>query len=244
VSNLCCGLAPTDSVFAPSTAAPAPPVGAGPAGERGSGASEGATIEYLIRGMSLNGAAQLVVGDTMRVGQRFRFMVRDAEGARADLEAHGVAYKRRQLAAVLAGRPEPPPLGALLFSCNGRGSGLYGEESYDARQVGAYVGVPICGFQCNGGFPRGMGRGGAGLGDPGLQGAGMARMRLCCSAGPLLRRRLTQPPRAHTAAGEIGSVGGSTKLHGFTAAIAILRPGWPSGRGGTSGTDGSTPAGL
>ncbi|KIZ02656.1 hypothetical protein MNEG_5306 [Monoraphidium neglectum] len=169
VSNLCCGLKPPDDVFGPFKAASDAPVpgataaaaaaaaAASPGGgpdtffNGGSGgAAAAATTEYLIRGMALTNNAQLAVGDTPRLGGAFRFMVRDSEGARADLAAHGVAYKRQRLASVLAGRVEPPAVGALVFSCNGRGAGLYGEESYDARQIGSYVGVPLCGFQCNG----------------------------------------------------------------------------------------------
>ncbi|GBF93738.1 hypothetical protein Rsub_06070 [Raphidocelis subcapitata] len=186
VSNLCCGLAPDDPLrAAAATAAP----------------GDAEPQDWLIRGMALTNTAQLAVGDELRVGQRLRFMVRDREGAQADLEAHGVAYKRRQLAAALEGRPAPPALGALMFSCNGRGLGLYGEESYDSRQLAGYVGAPVSGFQCN---------------------------------------------------GEIGSVAGSTKLHGFTCAVAVLRPTGPrpsssdgdtggggTGGGGTSGGGGT-----
>lgn len=120
-------------------------------------------------------------------------MVRDREGAQADLAAHGIAYKCRRLAASMAGDGAgPAPLGALLFVCNARGSGLYQEASYDARQVAAYTGLQVAGFQCN---------------------------------------------------GEIGSVGGGTKLHGFTAAVAILRAGVePSGSSGSG--QGSAPDGA
>jgi small ligand-binding sensory domain FIST len=139
VSNLCCGLAPDDPL-------------------RPAAAEDAEPQDWLIRGMALTSTAHLAVGDALRVGQRLRFMVRDREGAQADLEAHGVAYKRRQLAAALEGRPAPPALGALMFSCNGRGRELYGEESFDSRQVAGYVGVPVSGFQCNGGLGSGWGR--------------------------------------------------------------------------------------
>ncbi|KAI8477022.1 MAG: FIST N domain-containing protein [Monoraphidium minutum] len=197
VSNLCCGLKPPDDMLgaltftaaAAAAAAGGPAAGgAGPAAAGGDAAAEEAAgTEFLIRGMALTNTGALAVGDTPRLGARLRFMVRDADGARADLAAHGLAYKRRQLGASLAGRPEPPAVGALVFSCNGRGSGLYGEEGYDSRQVGAYVGVPLAGFQCN---------------------------------------------------GEIGSVGGSTKLHGFTAATAVIRAGVKRPGGGGGGDDG------
>lgn len=66
------------------------------------------------------------------------------------MAAHGTAYKRRQLAALLSGAPLATPLGCLAFSCNGRGTALYEEPSYDARAVASYVPVPVAGFLCNG----------------------------------------------------------------------------------------------
>jgi small ligand-binding sensory domain FIST len=50
--------------------------------------------------------------------------------------SHGTSYKRRQLGAMMSGRPLPAPLGTLVFSCNGRGSNLFPEDpAYDARTV-------------------------------------------------------------------------------------------------------------
>ena len=43
--------------------------------------------------------------------------LRDQQGAREDLQAHGVAHKRRQLEATMSGSGLPPALGMLLFSC-------------------------------------------------------------------------------------------------------------------------------
>jgi len=56
----------------------------------------------------------LVVGDLVRPGQTVRLQVRDAEAADVDLRD------------ALARCPGQPGGGALLFSCNGRGSGLFG----------------------------------------------------------------------------------------------------------------------
>jgi small ligand-binding sensory domain FIST len=42
------------------------------------------------------------------------------------------------------------PVGMLLFSCNGRGVGLYGEPDFDSRTISQYVPVPCAGFLCNG----------------------------------------------------------------------------------------------
>ncbi|GIL44466.1 hypothetical protein Vafri_1917 [Volvox africanus] len=130
--------------------------------------------DFLIRALRGFDSEQcLVVGEYMRAGQRIRFMVRDKQGAQEDLASHGLSYKRKQLQSLLQGSTEQqaPPFGMLMFTCNGRGSGLYGEDSYDARTVSSYVPVPCAGFQCN---------------------------------------------------GEIGRVGNTTHLHGFTCAIGVL----------------------
>lgn len=76
--------------------------------------------------------------------------VRDERGAREDLAAHGTALKRRALTATLSGTPLPQPFATLMFSCNGRGTNLYSEPSYDARTVASYLPVPISGFLANG----------------------------------------------------------------------------------------------
>ena len=68
----------------------------------------------------------LAVGDTVRVGQTVRFHVRDAQSADEDL---------RQVLALqneaLAGRTTA---GALLFTCNGRGSQMFPVADHDAAR--------------------------------------------------------------------------------------------------------------
>jgi small ligand-binding sensory domain FIST len=98
--------------------------------------------DFLIR--SLLGiddeSGALAVGETPRVGQTLRFHVRDAESADTDL--------RESLAAALEGTRG---VGALLFTCNGRGVGMFGEESHDARVVaGSVEGDAVAGFFCGG----------------------------------------------------------------------------------------------
>jgi small ligand-binding sensory domain FIST len=98
--------------------------------------------DFLIR--SLIGiddeSGALAVGETPRVGQTLRFHVRDAESADTDL--------RESLAAALEGTRGA---GALLFTCNGRGVGMFGEESHDARVVaGSVAGDAVAGFFCGG----------------------------------------------------------------------------------------------
>jgi small ligand-binding sensory domain FIST len=101
--------------------------------------------DFLIRNLHgfdrVTGA--IVVGDTPRVGQTVQFQFRDA-GA-ADEELHAM------LAEALDDMQEEPPAGALLFSCNGRGQGLFGPVDHDPAAVMAHFGaLPIAGFFCNG----------------------------------------------------------------------------------------------
>jgi small ligand-binding sensory domain FIST len=101
--------------------------------------------DFLIR--SVVGAdpesGAIAVGDDVEVGQTLQFHVRDAGSADEDL--------RRTLereAAALGGRP---PAGALLFSCNGRGSRLFTEPDHDAALMARLLGaVPAAGFFCAG----------------------------------------------------------------------------------------------
>jgi small ligand-binding sensory domain FIST len=98
--------------------------------------------DFLMRG--LLGADEesggLALGDTVRVGQTLRFFVRDAASADADL--------RRALASAL---PRARPAGALLFTCNGRGTNMFSEPDHDARLVAEALGTPaLAGFFCGG----------------------------------------------------------------------------------------------
>lgn len=116
--------------------------------------------DFLIR--SVLGADRttlaVAVGDRVEVGDTVQFQVRDAESADEDLRA-----------LMVPGRGE----GALLFTCNGRGSQLFGEADHDAGIVSAALaGAPVAGMSC---------------------------------------------------AGEIGPVGATSFLHGFTASVALFR---------------------
>ena len=42
------------------------------------------------------------------------------------------------------------PFGAMIFTCNGRGSSLYREPHWDSRAIASFVPVPSVGFFCNG----------------------------------------------------------------------------------------------
>jgi small ligand-binding sensory domain FIST len=98
--------------------------------------------DYLVR--ALLGADEdsgaIAVGDEVRIGQTLRFHVRDAASADEDL--------RVSLAEGLAGETAA---GALLFTCNGRGSHMFAEPDHDARIVAEAVGSPsLAGFFCGG----------------------------------------------------------------------------------------------
>ena len=98
--------------------------------------------DYLMRG--LLGADEetgaIAVGERIRVGQTLRFHVRDAASADEDL--------RESLSEALVGTR---PAGALLFTCNGRGRGMFPMEDHDARLVReALAGDAIAGFFCGG----------------------------------------------------------------------------------------------
>jgi len=102
--------------------------------------------DFLIRGIvgADEESGSLTVGTEVRVGQAVRLQVRDAAAAHDDLvEALG-----REAAAL--GRP---PAGVLLFTCNGRGSGMFGTADHDARAVDeAFSHAPTGGFFCAGEF--------------------------------------------------------------------------------------------
>lgn len=106
----------------------------------------------------------LVVGAAIQPYQAVQFHIFDREAAAMDL----AAQLERQAS------DHGPAAGALLFSCLGRGRGLFHEPDHDSRQIRQYLDDPaLAGFFCN---------------------------------------------------GEIGPVGGRTFLHGYTSAIAVIRP--------------------
>lgn len=85
----------------------------------------------------------LVVGSPLRRGQTLQFQLRDAQTSDQDLQ---------HLLGVLP-EADASPRGALLFSCCGRGKGLYGEPDHDATLVQTLRGpIPMAGFFANGEF--------------------------------------------------------------------------------------------
>ena len=98
--------------------------------------------DYLMRG--LMGADEetgaLAIGEAVRVGQTLRFHVRDARSADEDL--------RENLADALN---DGSAAGALLFTCNGRGTNMFPAPDHDARAVAeALGGDALAGFFCAG----------------------------------------------------------------------------------------------
>ena len=130
--------------------------------------------ELLVRNIAGidQASGALAVGATLDPLQVVQFVLRDAHAAEEDLRQLLERQRRSQ-----GSRPE----GALLFSCTGRGAGLFGHPDHDTQLFEEKLGpAPLGGFFCN---------------------------------------------------GEIGPVGGSTFLHGYTSAFALFRAGNPSRRG-------------
>ncbi len=100
--------------------------------------------DFLIRGIIgvEDSTGALTVGAPVRVGQTVRLQVRDADSAHEDL-VRALEAERASLGAA--------PAGALLFTCNGRGSHMFGAPGHDAQAVAeAFAGAPTGGFFCAG----------------------------------------------------------------------------------------------
>lgn len=91
----------------------------------------------------------LAVGERLQEGMRVQFHLRDADASAEDLRAVLTGYERT----LGPGRAPNEVSGALLFSCLGRGEGLYGESGFDTGIFHERLGpVPVGGFFCNGEF--------------------------------------------------------------------------------------------
>ncbi len=99
--------------------------------------------EFLIRnvlGMDPQSGA-IWVGAELEPNSIVQFHLRDALSSAQDLE--------RALSGFQAATPEP--MVALLFSCIGRGTGLYGTPDHDSNVLKRHLGeLPIGGFFCSG----------------------------------------------------------------------------------------------
>src|SRR5204863_5819507 len=85
----------------------------------------------------------IAVGALPREGQTIQFQVRDPDAADDELKT--------MLGILKNDLGDRKPLGALLCSCNGRGTGLFGTPDHDAAALATALGpVPVAGFFCNG----------------------------------------------------------------------------------------------
>jgi small ligand-binding sensory domain FIST len=101
--------------------------------------------DFLVRGVVGTDpeSGAIAVGDEVEVGQTVQFHVRDAHSADEDL--------RRTLEREVAALGERRAAGALLFTCNGRGSRLFSEPDHDAGLLANMLGkIPVAGFFCGG----------------------------------------------------------------------------------------------
>jgi len=84
----------------------------------------------------------IAIGEPVRVGQTVRLQVRDAASADEDL--------REALRAQSQALGSDGAAGALLFTCNGRGSHMFEVPDHDAAAIEDSLGVPTAGFFCAG----------------------------------------------------------------------------------------------
>jgi small ligand-binding sensory domain FIST len=102
--------------------------------------------DFLVRGIVGMQAEEraLAIADVPRRGATLQFLVRDAESASEDL---GLLMRTRAGGGPAEGAP-PNSMGALIFSCNGRGSRLFDSSDHDVSAVrgGLAPQVPVAGF--------------------------------------------------------------------------------------------------
>jgi small ligand-binding sensory domain FIST len=96
--------------------------------------------DFLVRNViGANEDGGIAITDLVRVGQTVQFHVRDAETADEDLRT--LLEHERQA------RPNARVEGALLFSCNGRGSRLFPRPNHDVGLIRDVFGpIPVAGF--------------------------------------------------------------------------------------------------
>jgi len=98
--------------------------------------------DFLVRGVvdmdRRTGA--IAIGDFVETGEAVQFHLRDADTAKEDLEMMLTPQS-------LFGKPS----GGVLFSCNGRGTHLYGHADGDISAINAFFeDMPVAGFFCAG----------------------------------------------------------------------------------------------
>ena len=93
--------------------------------------------DFLVRNvMGADDSGAMQINDFVRVGQTVQFHVRDAETADEDLRS-----------LLEASESKTKPIGALLFTCNGRGTRLFDTENHDITVIQEVCGpIPVAGF--------------------------------------------------------------------------------------------------
>lgn len=118
----------------------------------------GTKMRYLVRdkeGAATDLSAQCAAlarrGLASRLGMSASLA--DAGPASGDSNTSDASDSMAALEKTLNKASAPPPgtpFGALLFSCAGRGAGLYGETGVDSRTFSQFVPVPVTGAFVNG----------------------------------------------------------------------------------------------
>jgi small ligand-binding sensory domain FIST len=100
--------------------------------------------DFLVRNVVGIDAATgaIAIGDYLRPGQTVQFHVRDQAAADAELT---------QLLTAAKDQCSVPPAGALLFTCNGRGTRMFSQPHHDAQAIArAFGAIPLAGFFAQG----------------------------------------------------------------------------------------------
>ncbi len=102
--------------------------------------------DFLVRNVigADRSTGSIAIGDFVRAGQTVQFHVRDEQSADDDLRA----LLRRAKA---GDKQQPCRRGALLFTCNGRGTRMFSSADHDAGCVRDELGeIPLAGFFAQG----------------------------------------------------------------------------------------------
>jgi small ligand-binding sensory domain FIST len=108
--------------------------------------------DFLVRNVigADDKSGAIAIGDFVRPGQTVQFNVRDAQTADEDLRALLQAGEPA-VRGMVSADDAPANRGALVFTCNGRGSRLFSEPHHDAQTIQEQLGkIPLAGFFAQG----------------------------------------------------------------------------------------------